>query len=222
MRGDAEMASQVAQSQAAAELATIHTHQAEAALITEPPVDPANLAPEQAQARAARAGVEAQKFLMQSAVAESAANTAAAQAHLAAAESALTAARAQLALSEVRAPSAGKILAILTRPGEAVGPAGLLQMGDTHEMYIDALVYLDDVPNVRLGQKTLTTGSALPDEGLSGQVVSISPIVAGNTLPNPDPTVFSDQPVVLVKVRLDNPAPAASLINGQVKVQFAP
>ena len=125
-------------------------------------------------------------------------------------------------MSEVRAPSAGEVLTIVTRPGEAVGPAGLLQLGDTRQIYIDALVYIDDVPNVHVGQKTLTTGSALPDDGLTGQVVSISPTVAGNTLPNPDPTVFSDQPVVLVKVRLDNPAPAANLINGQVKVQFAP
>ncbi len=68
----------------------------------------------------------------------------------------------------------------------------------------------------------MTTGSALPDEGLLGSVVEISPTVVANTLPNTDPTVFSDQPVVLVKVRLDNPEPAANLINGQVKVQFAP
>ena len=57
---------------------------------------------------------------------------------------------------------------------------------------------------------------------VTGEVVAITPMVAGNTLPNTDPTVFSDQPVVLVRVKLDNPAPAANLINGQVKVQFAP
>lgn len=222
LRADAEMASQVAQLQAQAELAAIHVHQAEVALITEPPVNPASFSPEQVQAAAAHAAVEAQKKLLESAAAESTAGVTTAQAHLAAANAALTVAQAQLALSEVRAPSTGKILDILARPGEAVGPAGLLQLGDTREMYIDAVVYIDDVPNVHLGQKTRTTGTALPDDGLLGEVVEISPMVAGNTLPNPDPTVFSDQPVVVVKVRLDDPAPVANLINGQVTVKFAP
>ncbi|HVU39032.1 MAG TPA: HlyD family efflux transporter periplasmic adaptor subunit [Opitutales bacterium] len=221
-RADTEMANQLAQLQAQADLASLRTKQAQAALITEPPADPANLSPEQAQARAAHAAVNAQKQLIEAATAETAAAIATAQAHLAAATASAAAAQAQLALTEIRAPSAGRVLTILTRPGEAVGPGGILQLGDTRDMYVDALVYIDDVPSVHLGQKTMTTGSALPGDGLTGVVVTISPMVAGNTLPNPDPTVFSDQPVVLVKVRLDNPAPAANLVNGQVKVQFAP
>jgi len=223
LRADAESASQVEQLQAKADLAAIHTHQAEAALIVEPsPDDPAKLAPIQAEARAAHASADAARKLLQSVQAERAADLASAQARVDAAQFALAVAKAQLALSEVHAPVPGKVLAILAHPGEAVGPAGLLQIGDTREIYVDALVYIDDIPGVHVGQKTLTTGAALPDDGLFGQVMAISPTVVGNTLPDTDPTVFSDQPVVLVKVRLDNPAPAANLINGQVKVQFAP
>jgi multidrug resistance efflux pump len=114
------------------------------------------------------------------------------------------------------------VLAVLAHVGESVGPAGLLQMGDLSQIYVDTLVFIDDIPGVHVGQTTQVTGSALPPDGLSGVVTSISPMVAGNTLPNPDPTVFSDQTVVLVKVRLDNAAPAAGIINGQVTVRFAP
>jgi len=223
IRGDAEAAGQVEQAQAKADLAAIHVHQVEAALIVEPaPDDLSKLAPVQAEARAARASAAAAAKLLESVQAERVPVLAAAQARVEAAESALAVARSQLAMSEVRAPAAGKVLAVLARAGEAVGPAGLLQLGDTHEINVDALVYIDDLPGVHVGQKTLTTGSALPDDGLFGSVVEISPTVVANTLPNTDPTVFSDQPVVLVKVRLDNPEPAANLINGQVKVQFAP
>lgn len=223
IRGDAEAAGQVEQAQAKADLAAMHTHQAESALVLEPmPDDPSKLAPVQAEARSAEASLDAARKLLASVQAERGADLAAAQARVDAADAALAVARAQLAMGEVHAPSAGRVLAIMARAGEDVGPAGLLQLGDTREVYVDALVYIDDLAGVHVGQKTLTTGSSLPDDGLLGSVVEISPTVVGNTLPNPDPTVFSDQPVVLVKVRLDNPAPAANLINGQVKVQFAP
>ncbi len=222
-RADAEAAAQIEEAQAKASLAAQHTRQAEAALILEPAADDmAKLAPVQAEARTARASAAAARKLLESTQAALAADIATAQARVDAADAAVAVARAQLAMSEVRAPSAGKVLAIMTHPGEAVAPSGVLQLGDISAMYVDALVYSDDIPGVHVGQKTLTTGSALPDDGLTGEVTEISPMVAGNTLPNTDPTVFSDQPVVLVKVRLDNPAPAASLINGQVKVQFAP
>jgi HlyD family secretion protein len=222
-RADAEAAAQVAEAKDKAALATQHTREAEAALITEPASDDlAKLAPVQAEVYTARASAAATRKLLESTQVALAADVAAAQARVDAASAALAVAHAQLAMSEVRAPSAGKVLAIMTHPGEAVGPAGVLQLGDISAMYVDALVYSDDIPGVHVGQKTLTTGSALPEDGLTGLVTEISPMVAGNTLPNTDPTVFSDQPVVLVKVRLDNPAPAANLIDGQVKVQFAP
>ena len=219
---DAQLAAQLDQAQAQADLAALRTHQTEAELVVEPAPDEAKPAPVQAEARAARASLDAQSKLLESAQAEATASVAMAQARLSSANAALAVAHEQLTLSEVHAPSAGTILAVLTHPGEAVGPAGLLQMGDLHQIYVDALVFIDDIPGVHVDQLTQVTGSALPGDGLSGVVTSISPIVAGNTLPNPDPTVFSDQTVVLVKVKLDNAAPAASLINGQVTVHFAP
>ena len=77
------------------------------ALISDPPADPSSLSPEQAQAVAARASIAAQQKLIEATTTEGAADIAAAQAHIEAADAALVAAQAQLALSEVRAPSAG-------------------------------------------------------------------------------------------------------------------
>jgi ABC exporter DevB family membrane fusion protein len=222
LNSDAQLAAQVDQAQSQVDLAELHVRQAQAELVVEPAPDEDKLAPVQAEARAAHASLDAERKLLDSTQAESAASVAAAQARVDSANAALAVAHEQLTLSEVHAPAAGTILAVMAHPGEAVGPAGLLQMGDLSQIFVDALVFINDIAGVHVGQKAQVSGSALPDAGLSGVVTSISPIVAGNTLPNPDPTVFSDQTVVLVKVRLDNAAPAANLINGQVTVQFAP
>jgi len=221
-RASLDAAGQVEQMQAQADLADLRVKQAEAALVQEPaPADHAQWAPVQLEAQAARAAVEAENKLLSAIEAERAADVATAQARLASAEAAAVVAHAQLTLSEVHAPSAGRVLAVHTHAGEAVGPAGILELGDTRDMFVDALVFIDDIPGVHTGQKTTVLGSALPDEGLTGTVVEISPMVAGNTLPNIDPTVFSDQPVILVKVHLDTPGPAANIINSQVTVRFA-
>jgi HlyD family secretion protein len=222
LNSDAQLAAQVDQAHAQVDLAALHVHQAEAELVVEPIADGAKLAPVQVEAQTASRSFEAQRKLAEMAQAGRAASLATAQARLDSANAASVVAHEQLALSEVHAPTAGTILAVMTHPGEAVGPAGLLQMGDLSQIFVDALVFIDDIAGVHVGQVTQVTGPALPGDGLSGVVASISPMVAGNTLPNPDPTVFSDQTVVLVKVRLDNAAPVVNLINGQVTVHFAP
>jgi HlyD family secretion protein len=221
-RADSEMTGKIEQLQDQADLAALRTKQADAALITDPaPDDPAKLAPVQVEARAARASVDAEQKILAAVQAEQAAIVAAAQARVTSAEAAINVARTQLALSEIHAPSAGRVLSILARPGEAVGPAGLLELGDTRDMYVEAQVVVSDLPGVSVGQKALVTDGGLPDGGITGVVEEISPIVAGSTLPYVDPTVFSDQTVVVAKIRLDNPAPAANLINSQVTVTIA-
>ncbi len=119
IHGDVEASGQLEQALAKADLAAIHVHQAEAALITEPaPEDLSKLAPVQAEARAAHASADAARNLLSAVLGERAADLAVAQARVDAAESALAVAKAQMALSEVRAPSAGKVLAILARAGK--------------------------------------------------------------------------------------------------------
>jgi HlyD family secretion protein len=224
LNSDNQLAAQLDQAQAQVDLDGLHTRQAQAELVVEPAPDEGSLAPVQAEARAAHAAVEAEHKLLDAEQAESTASVTEAQARVDSANAALAVAHAQLALSEVHAPSAGTILSVQTQPGEAVGPNGLLQMGDLTQIFVDASVLVDDIPGVHIGQKAQIFGSALPADGLSGQVTSISSLVGGNTLINPDPTAFSDtdQKVLLVKVQLDSAAHAASLINGQVTVQFAP
>lgn len=222
---DGQLAAQVAQAQAQVDLAILHNHQAEAELVMDPATDETKLAPVQAEVRAAQASLEAERKLQDSAQTERTAALAVAQARVDSANAALAVARAQLALSEVHAPSAGTILSVQSHPGEAVGPAGLLQMGDLSQIFVDAQVLVNDIPGVHVGQKViLVDAPAISTDGLSGQVTSISSVVGGNTLINPDPTTFSDadQKVVLVRVQLDNAGRAASLINDQVTVQFVP
>jgi HlyD family secretion protein len=222
-RVEADSAAQIQQLQAAADAADLRVQQAQDALIQEPaPDDPAKLAPVQAEARAMHANLEATRNLLAAVQSERAADVAAAQARVASAAAAIATAQAQLALAEIHAPSPGKILAVFVHPGEVVGESGLLVMGDIRDIFVDALVYIDDISSVQLGEKVTVVGSALPIDGLSGEVVNISPMVAGNTLPSIDPTAFSDQSVVLVKVHLDNPGVAANLISEQVQVRFQP
>jgi len=65
-------------------------------------------------------------------------------------------AEARLRRTIIRAPRAGRILRILTYPGEAISD-GILQMGDTRQMYVVAEVYETDVGLVKLGQPATIT-----------------------------------------------------------------
>ena len=57
----------------------------------------------------------------------------------------LAGARADLARSEVKSPSAGRVLLVHTRAGERVGPDGILELGRTDQMYAIAEVYETDI-----------------------------------------------------------------------------
>lgn len=77
------------------------------------------------------------------------------------AEAHLAAARAELALSEIRAPIAGQVLAVHSRAGERVGADGVIELGRTDEMYAIAEVYETDIGRVRKGQRAQITSPAL-------------------------------------------------------------
>ena len=78
--------------------------------------------------------------------------------------------------SQVRAPAAGRVLAVNARPGEQIGPSGILEMGRVDHMYAIAEVYETDVSRLRQGQRATVASSALPAP-LTGRIERIRPLI---------------------------------------------
>jgi len=226
-KAEADWANQIGQLQAAADAAALKVKQAEANLV-EPDskdnallADPALVAPVLRESAAAQADYDAEEKVAEQVMAARAADVTAAQARLTAAQADAAAAQAQVAQSEIHAPYAGRILGVHARPGELVGPEGVFEFGDTREMYVDVEVAYDDVTGVHLGQKAVISCDALSDN-YTGEAVEIGAMVGTNQLQNVDTALFTDNRVVMVKVRLDKPEVFANLVNGQVTVRFEP
>ena len=130
-------------------------------------------------------------------------------------------AQTNLDQSVIRAPLAGRILDIQTRPGEMIGQRPILQMADVSHMQVIAEVYETDIRHVRLGQKAVATSRALPAP-LTGKVVEIGSIVSQNNVQSLTASSSSAQRVIEVHIQLDDSAAAARLIHLQVDVQFLP
>jgi HlyD family secretion protein len=129
-----------------------------------------------------------------------------------------------LALAEVRmertilkAPRAGTVLKILTRPGERVEYKPILKLADTSVMYAVAEVYQNDALLVRAGQRAQVGSQALP-RPLSGTVERVGLMIYKNDVLHVDPAADADARVVEVWIRLDSPDAAAQMTNLQVDV----
>ncbi len=131
----------------------------------------------------------------------------------------LAAAQADLALAEVRAPSAGRVLAIHARAGERVGTAGVLELGNTQEMYAVAEVYETDIRRVASGQRATVTSAALA-KSLVGTVERVGLIVAKMDVLGTDPIARTDARVVEVDIRLDEGQDVEGLTYLQVTVEI--
>jgi HlyD family secretion protein len=130
-------------------------------------------------------------------------------------------ANASLDRTIIRAPSDGEILQIITQTGEAIGETGILEMGNTRQMYVVAEVYETDVGLVELGQKaTITSRNGAFDETLTGRVERIGTQIFKNDVLDDDPAANADARVVEVKIRLDQSEPVARLTNLQVDVRI--
>jgi HlyD family secretion protein len=131
-------------------------------------------------------------------------------------------AQASLEQSSVKAPQAGEVLAIHTRPGEVVGNEGIVEIGQTDQMEAIAEIYQSDVGKIRLGQKTTVSSSAIVGD-LMGTVSQIGSQVRRQTIVNTDPSTNIDARVVEVHVTLDRPSSqkAAKSTNLQVQVTIA-
>ena len=138
------------------------------------------------------------------------------------AKAAVQQAQAQLAQAFIIAPQAGMILDIHTRPGELVGSDGIVELGQTQQMYAVAEVYQSDIGKVRPGQSAKIVSDSLP-QALQGRVDWISAKVQRQNIINTDPSENIDSRIVEVHVRLDPAASkmAAKFTNLQVNVVIA-
>jgi HlyD family secretion protein len=128
-------------------------------------------------------------------------------------------ARAELARVEVRSPVAGQVIEVHARAGERVGPAGILELGETGAMYAVAEVYETEIADVALGARAEVRSPALP-RALGGHVERIAQRVHKQDVLGTDPAARVDARVIEVEVRLDEAdvALAAKLTHLQVEV----
>ncbi|HSG90331.1 MAG TPA: HlyD family efflux transporter periplasmic adaptor subunit [Pseudomonadales bacterium] len=124
---------------------------------------------------------------------------------------------AALERSRVRAPFAGRVLEVMTWPGELVGRDGILELAAVDRMYAIAEIYETDVAQVRAGQRATVRSKALA-QPLGGVVEHVRLQVRKQDEFGTDPAARQDARIVEVEIRLDDPAPAAGLTNLQVEV----
>jgi HlyD family secretion protein len=143
------------------------------------------------------------------------------QAQVDSARSKLELAEAQLERTIIRAPSQGRILRVITQAGEAIADGGILELGDTGQMYVVAEVYESDIGRVQLGQSaTITSRNGAFSESLTGTVTEIGWQIFKNDVLDDDPAANADARVVEVKIRLDQSEAVQGLTNLQVDVRI--
>lgn len=125
----------------------------------------------------------------------------------------------QLTRTKVRAPCAGKVLKINTRPGEVVALSPVLQMANTTKMIAIAEVYETDRQQIQMNARAMIESPALARK-LHGTVYFISQIVGPNRMLDINPVADADRRVLEVKILLDGPdtEDAAKYLNLQVTV----
>ncbi|MGK7893651.1 MAG: ABC exporter membrane fusion protein [Xenococcus sp. (in: cyanobacteria)] len=143
-----------------------------------------------------------------------------AQAELEVAEAAVNQAQANLDLAYVKSPIEGQILEINTWPGEVVNKTeGIVEVGNTENMYVVAEVYETDIARISIGQTAIiTSGGILPK--LTGTVDDVGWQIRTQDVLSTDPVADVDARVVEVKIRLhpEDSQQVANLTNLQVNV----
>jgi HlyD family secretion protein len=130
-------------------------------------------------------------------------------------------ARASLKSAMVYAPTAGRVLKIHAYPGEETGPEGLLDLGKTDSMYVEADVYETDISRVHPGQHAAVTSDLFSGK-LSGKVETVGTTLSKSEILPLDPVAFADARVFKVRIRLDDGTQVAGLIHGKVNVVIQP
>jgi HlyD family secretion protein len=139
---------------------------------------------------------------------------------LAAAIAARDAASVQVERNRIKAPIAGTVLEVFARAGEAVSPdRGILDLGDTANMFVEAEVYATDFPRVREGANATITGEAFTG-ALTGAVAEILRQASSSTLFPVDPLASPDNRIIKVRIRLKPDQGVERLSGTQVAVRI--
>jgi HlyD family secretion protein len=149
-------------------------------------------------------------------------DVAVAKAKVRSAQAAREHARAEAALSRIFAPISGMILKIYARPGDLVGPAGLLDLADLDKMEVIADVYETDLSRVRLGANAEIS---IPGTTLHypARVREVGRMVKRDLQAGTDPVAAVDGRTVEVKLDLgDGASEFSRRINSQVHVAIRP
>ena len=146
-------------------------------------------------------------------------DVAVAAAELATAQAAVQQAQANLDLAYVRSPRSGQVLKIQTLPGEIVSNNGIVELGQTDQMYVSAEVYETDIHQVHPGQTVKILSDGVVDD-LTGIVDEIGLQIGTKDILGTDPVADADARVVEVKIRLnsEDSQRVAGLTNLQVNV----
>lgn len=143
-----------------------------------------------------------------------------AEAQLASAIADLEKAKADLLLTAVRAPIAGQVLKVHAKSGEAVSTNnGVIELGNTSQMYAVAEVYETDIGRVKVGQAATITSEVIDGE-ITGKVERIGLRIAKNDVLGTDPAAKTDVRVIEVRIKLDDSAKVSNLTNLQVRVKI--
>ncbi|MFT5064551.1 MAG: HlyD family secretion protein [Yoonia sp.] len=135
------------------------------------------------------------------------ADIAVAQANLEAAKTDLARARQDLERAYVRAPEAGTVLGINARVGERPAASGIIDLGDTTQMTVEAEVYQTMIGRVSIGDPVVVSAEAL-QEDLSGIVSAIGLEIGRQSITSSDPAANTDARVVDVIISLDDASSA--------------
>ncbi len=135
------------------------------------------------------------------------------QADIALAVANLDAAKAELARvtldverAYVRAPQQSMVLNVNAQPGERPGTAGIVDLGDTAQMTVEAEVYQTLIQRVAIGDPVTVSADALAQD-LTGVVAAIGLEIGRQSITSDDPAANTDARVVDVIITLD---PASS------------
>jgi HlyD family secretion protein len=124
----------------------------------------------------------------------------------------------QLDQAYIRAPKAGTVLSINTLPGENISNQGIVELGQTDQMYAVVEIYQSDIGKVQTGQNVMVSNNSLGTQ-LKGSIDRVGWKVKRQNIINSDPASNLDSRVVEVYVRLDEASSkqAEKLTNMQVK-----
>jgi len=143
-----------------------------------------------------------------------------ARAELAAAEVDRDRARIEREGGIIRSPVRARVIAVVARAGEAVGPGGVVTLADTSRMNVVAEIYETDIARVHPGEHAVISSPSLP-QSIQGVVDWISPQIGSRTLPV-DPSAPPDQRVYQARIRISQPELLAHRIDSRVDVLIEP